>query len=88
VIKDKIMKINKLNRLFLLFAVAIGMLVNLNVSAQKQKVSCIGNSITYGYGLSNPSTQSYPAQLQVLLGTTEYEVENFGSSGRTMLKSG
>lgn len=58
------------------------------VSAQKQKVSCIGNSITYGYELSNPSTQSYPGQLQALLGTTNWEVGNFGDSGRTMLKSG
>jgi len=58
------------------------------VSAQKQLVSCIGNSITYGYELSNPSTQSYPGQLQVLLGTTNWVVGNFGDSGRTMLKSG
>ncbi|MDP4210544.1 MAG: GDSL-type esterase/lipase family protein [Bacteroidota bacterium] len=58
------------------------------VSAQKQKVSCVGNSITYGYDLSNPSTQSYPGQLQALLGTTDWEVGNFGDSGRTMLKNG
>jgi lysophospholipase L1-like esterase len=58
------------------------------VSAQKQKVSCVGNSITYGYDLSNPSTQSYPGQLQALLGTTNWEVGNFGDSGRTMLKGG
>lgn len=58
------------------------------VLAQKQKVSCVGNSITYGYELSNPSTQSYPGQLQALLGTTNWEVGNFGDSGRTMLKSG
>lgn len=58
------------------------------VSAQKQKVSCVGNSITYGYELSNPTTQSYPGQLQVLLGTTNWEVGNFGDSGRSMLKGG
>jgi lysophospholipase L1-like esterase len=62
--------------------------VSLTASAQKQKVSCVGNSITYGYELPNPSTQSYPGQLQVLLGTTGWTIENFGSSGRTMLKSG
>lgn len=58
------------------------------VSAQKQKVSCVGNSITYGYELSNPSTQSYPGQLQALLGTTNWVVGNFGDSGRTLLKTG
>jgi lysophospholipase L1-like esterase len=58
------------------------------VSAQKQKVSCVGNSITYGYELSNPSTQSYPGQLQALLGTANWVVGNFGDSGRTMLKAG
>ena len=43
----------------------------------KVKVTCVGNSITYGYGLANPKTDSYPSQLQQLLGE-EYEVGNFG----------
>lgn len=59
---------------------------NLTTLAQI-KVACIGNSITYGYGLSTPSTQSYPARMQVLLGN-EYEVRNFGISSRTLLKNG
>jgi len=54
----------------------------------KQKLSCVGNSITIGYGLSSPTTQSYPAQLQVLLGTALWEVGNYGVSSRTMLKKG
>ena len=29
----------------------------------KMKVACIGNSVTYGYGLKDPSTESYPVQL-------------------------
>jgi len=58
------------------------------VSAQKKKVSCIGDSITYGYELSNPYGQSYPGQLRALLGTTGWEVGNFGDSGRSMLKGG
>jgi lysophospholipase L1-like esterase len=70
------------------FALYICLFFPILVSAQKQKVSCVGNSITYGYELSNPSTQSYPGQLQVLLGTTNWLVGNFGDSGRTMLKSG
>lgn len=53
----------------------------------KVKVACVGNSITYGYGTENPLTDSYPAQLQVLLGE-EYEVGNFGLSGATLLRRG
>lgn len=61
-------------------------LFSLPVSAQKQKVSFVGNSITYGYEFSNPYSQSYPGQLRTLLGTTSWEVGNFGDSGRSMLK--
>ena len=44
------------------------------------KVACIGDSITYGHGISNWSKNSYPAVLQTLLGD-DYHVANFGSSG-------
>src|SRR5690242_6656052 len=37
--------------------------------SRKIKVACIGNSVTYGYTLSDPSTRSYPALLQQRLGT-------------------
>ncbi|MES2416694.1 MAG: GDSL-type esterase/lipase family protein [Bacteroidota bacterium] len=56
-------------------------------SAQPIKIACIGNSVTYGYGLKNPGTESYPAQLQKMLGSG-YEVGNFGHSGATLLKKG
>jgi lysophospholipase L1-like esterase len=49
--------------------------------------STIGNSITAGYGLSNPSTQSYPVKLGALLGPA-YQIENEGVSATTMLKKG
>ncbi len=49
------------------------------------KVACVGDSITAGYGLANPGTQSYPAQLQTILGGG-YTVENYGASGATVLK--
>ena len=51
----------------------------------KTKVACIGDSITYGLGLANRATESYPAQLQKMLEEFEpgkYEVRNFGNSGR------
>ncbi|MDD3321407.1 MAG: SGNH/GDSL hydrolase family protein [Paludibacter sp.] len=64
---------------------------SVNSRAEKtsvQKIACVGNSITYGYGLSSPSTQCYPTQLQVLFGTTNWQVGNFGVSSRTLLKRG
>lgn len=51
----------------------------------KIKVACIGDSITKGYGLGHPEEESYPAQLQKLLGN-KYEVRNFGANGRTLLR--
>lgn len=58
------------------------------LSAQQQmKVACVGNSITYGSGLSDRATQSYPVQLQRLLGE-HYQVENFGKPGATLLNRG
>lgn len=52
---------------------------------RKLKVACIGNSITQGFGNTDP--RSYPSQLGVMLGA-HYEVKNFGLGGRTMLKKG
>jgi len=51
----------------------------------KTKVACIGDSITYGYGLADRERECYPAQLQKLLDAkhpNKYEVRNFGNSGR------
>lgn len=59
----------------------------LSARQQRIKVACIGNSITYGTGLSDRATQSYPVQLQALLGE-RYEVKNFGKPGATLLKRG
>ena len=51
------------------------------------KVACIGNSVTYGYGHTNPNETSYPQQLSKLLGD-DYKVGNFGKSGATLLNKG
>ena len=41
----------------------------LYTSARKRvKVACVGNSITYGIGVSDPDKESYPARLQQMLG--------------------
>jgi len=54
-------------------------------AAEPIKVACVGDSITQGVGAK--SGQSYPAQLQGLLGDG-YKVGNFGVSARTLLKKG
>ncbi|MCF3109376.1 GDSL-type esterase/lipase family protein [Niabella sp. CC-SYL272] len=51
------------------------------------RVACIGNSVTFGWGLNAPETTAYPSQLQQLLGAT-YIVKNFGHSGATVLSKG
>jgi acyl-CoA thioesterase I len=49
-------------------------------AASKIKVACVGNSITAGSSM-------YPPYLQTLLGS-EYQVENEGVDGTTLLKKG
>ena len=51
------------------------------------KVACIGDSITYGAAVDDRETNSYPSQLQVLLGD-DYLVGNFGRNGTTLLRRG
>lgn len=51
------------------------------------KIACIGDNITYGHGIQNRGQYSYPAQLEHILGD-KYDVENYGASGSTILKSG
>ncbi|WP_248616662.1 GDSL-type esterase/lipase family protein [Hoylesella timonensis] len=51
------------------------------------RVACVGNSITYGTGIANRDKDSYPAQLQAMLGN-KYLVGNFGKPGATLLRHG
>lgn len=51
------------------------------------RVACVGDSITYGSGIENRDKNSYPAQLQIMLGEG-WDVHNLGVSGATMLKQG
>jgi lysophospholipase L1-like esterase len=52
-------------------------------AAEIVRVACVGDSITYGYGLQ----RTYPARLGHLLGTN-YDVRNFGVSATTLLHRG
>ena len=58
------------------------------IKKNKKHISCIGDSITYGAGvILTKDFHSYPALLQKLVGK-DYQVINYGYSGRTLLSSG
>lgn len=71
-------------RKLLLFAILI---ISGFVLQAQTKVACVGNSVTYGYGLKERDKTSYPSRLQQLLGDA-YRVGNFGHSGATLLNKG
>ena len=78
-------KIRVISLFFLAFAA-------LSVSAKGkespvQRVACVGNSVTFGYGLSDREHTAYPVVLQQLLGKG-FDVRNFGHSGATLLRHG
>ena len=52
-------------------------------SLKGSNILCMGNSLTYGAYLSDPYTQSYPAQLSRLLSNENVTVFNGGISGIT-----
>ncbi len=54
---------------------------------EKIRVACVGNSVTYGMGVENREQNAYPVVLQRLLGD-QYDVQNFGHSGSTLLNRG
>lgn len=70
----------------LLLALSLGCSSSLH-AASPLRVACIGNSITFGYGLPDREREAYPVLLQQLLGA-KYEVRNFGKSGATLLRHG
>jgi len=52
-----------------------------------KRVACVGDSITFGYGIKKRQYNAYPAQLAKKLGK-EYQVRNFGVSSSTLLNKG
>ncbi len=74
----------KLKSLLLAFALCAATLAQ--ADQRPIRVSCIGNSITYGTGMQQPEKDSYPAQLQEMLGE-QYEVGRFGKPGATLLNN-
>ena len=74
---------------FILLLMSFGLLTSAHAERKPDitKVACVGNSITYGTGIADREHDSYPAQLQRLLGDT-YQVGNFGRPGATLLEHG
>lgn len=69
------------------------LLYSINSKSQvvKERITCIGNSITFGARLTHPETASYPAVLSALFtenGYLNYEINNFGIGGATLLRFG
>ena len=51
------------------------------------RIACVGDSVTYGHGVSGWVANNYPKQLDTLLGEG-YCVNNYGHSGATVQGSG
>lgn len=47
------------------------------------RIACVGDSITYGHGISNWEKNNYPARLGKLMGK-DYHVQSFGVPGRAV----
>jgi len=77
----------KKETLLVLMAVIIfGLIVDV---ANAKLVACVGDSITYGSGISNRDRDSYPAQLNRMLQKfdNQWQAQNFGVSGATLLRN-
>lgn len=68
----------------ILFLPALAILISCN---QTVRVACIGDSITEGACIGNEAVNSYPSQLQQILGN-KYDVLNAGRGWATMTKKG
>ena len=81
------MAFNQRNSLILISTFVFGLTVNV---ADAKLVACVGDSITYGAGISNRTYNSYPAQLGRMLQKfdSQWGTRNFGVSGATLLRNG
>jgi len=65
--------------------------VSLFSQSHQVRIGFIGNSITIGSGLTNPTVECYPSQLSLLLKEKYGDtclITNYAVSGRTLLKKG
>jgi acyl-CoA thioesterase-1 len=81
----------KKSKSFICTVVFIAMALSGYSQGYHVRIGIIGNSITEGSGLTDPETQSYPAQLAPMLHEIYGDtciVQNFGITTTTMLKNG
>ena len=72
-----------IKKLFLIGFIISVITTNTICSVAKTKVACIGDSITYGKGITDQESNSYPKRLGNMLGSN-YEVKNFGLCNATV----
>jgi acyl-CoA thioesterase-1 len=75
----------------ILFALVLILASNRIINVANAKlVACVGDSITYGSGISDRQNDSYPAQLSRMLQKfdNQWQAQNFGVSGATLLRNG
>jgi lysophospholipase L1-like esterase len=70
-----------------LACVAAFLFISHFAAADVTRVACVGDSITFGYGLRDRQTEAYPVWLGHWLGTN-YDVRNFGVNATTLLHRG
>ncbi len=73
------------------YALALALIFSFTVHVADAKlVACIGDSITYGAGISDRANDSYPVQLGRMLQEfdPQWQTQNFGVSGATLLRNG
>jgi len=71
---------------YLYFAGMSGVSDTTDAATGQIKVACVGDSITYGHGISNWPQNNYPVVLQGLLGD-DYHVNNYGVSSFAVQES-
>ncbi len=74
-----------------LFALVLTLTSSLIINIANAKlVACVGDSITYGSGISDRQNDSYPAQLSRMLQKfdNQWQAQNYGVSGATLLRNG
>ncbi len=68
----------------ILTLIATILLISCNDDSNSIKIACVGDSITFGSQIKNREDNSYPVQLQQMMGD-KYDIRNFGVSGSTAL---
>lgn len=65
-----------------------GELTELSLKGEKKiiKIGCVGDSITYGTGSTDPSMDSYPVYLQRMLGY-DYYLEKYGAPSNSLIET-